>query len=395
MSEYLSAASQALGVPEPLVQRSAEARAKANGVDVDEVLKAWAGGGAVATATATAPAPPAEETAEPATAPAPSPPAATPQPSAPEPAPEPAPALAPVMTIEEPEEEVEAAPLAARVRVAGRVGAATGAVLGLLAVLFASPWLVSRAAVVGEEGAWRPVVEVVPGWVILGTTLLSVLFGLVVAAFSRTVTGWAGPGMSLTSSRRVTALLGLGMGAVLGALAGSLLVSAFAIPIEGIEGLTQVPVVAGSLLMLVGGAALGWVTAAVVQAVGVPEGIPAEEALEVVSVRDRLASAVGIPLAAALALAVLVLPFAYILIRFPAAAPALAVLVSGSILGFAGLSASRPGMRVSAGDFLVAAAGVGVVVLIIVAVLLARGEGGHGEGGEEGGHAQAPLVLTL
>ena len=40
----LAAASAAMGVPEALVKRSAEARAKATGGSVDEILAAWAGG---------------------------------------------------------------------------------------------------------------------------------------------------------------------------------------------------------------------------------------------------------------------------------------------------------------------------------------------------------------
>lgn len=44
MSDALRAAASTLGAPEPLVQRSAEARAKATGTSVDEVLAAWAGG---------------------------------------------------------------------------------------------------------------------------------------------------------------------------------------------------------------------------------------------------------------------------------------------------------------------------------------------------------------
>ncbi|MGQ0848977.1 MAG: c-type cytochrome [Actinomycetota bacterium] len=44
MSDLLAAAAAALGVPETLVQRSAEARAKASGASVDQVLAAWAGG---------------------------------------------------------------------------------------------------------------------------------------------------------------------------------------------------------------------------------------------------------------------------------------------------------------------------------------------------------------
>lgn len=82
----LSAAAEALGVPEAIVQRSAAARAAETGTSVDEVLAAWAGGGSVAggaPAAETAP-PPEPETApaaapetEEAEAPAPEAPAAT------------------------------------------------------------------------------------------------------------------------------------------------------------------------------------------------------------------------------------------------------------------------------------------------------------------------------
>ena len=53
----LAAAAAAMGVPEALVKRSAEARAKATGASVDEILAAWAGG---------APAPAARQRTEPA-----------------------------------------------------------------------------------------------------------------------------------------------------------------------------------------------------------------------------------------------------------------------------------------------------------------------------------------
>ena len=51
MSELLTTAAAALGIPEDLVQRSAEARAAETGASVDDVLAAWAGGGVVAAAT--------------------------------------------------------------------------------------------------------------------------------------------------------------------------------------------------------------------------------------------------------------------------------------------------------------------------------------------------------
>lgn len=55
MSDQLAAAAQAMGLPETLVQRSAEARAAETGASVDDILASWAGGEAAPAAPATAP----------------------------------------------------------------------------------------------------------------------------------------------------------------------------------------------------------------------------------------------------------------------------------------------------------------------------------------------------
>ena len=92
MSDNLSAAAQAMRVPGAIVQRSAEARARADATSVEDVLAAWAGG---STVPAPAAAPPAEASA---VAPVPEtpPPEAEPEPTlAPSPEPPPAPAVAP------------------------------------------------------------------------------------------------------------------------------------------------------------------------------------------------------------------------------------------------------------------------------------------------------------
>jgi hypothetical protein len=96
MSE-LQRASAALGIPEPLVKRSAEARAAATGADVDEILAAWAGGDA----------PPPSATAEPEPEPevdeaAIGEPEST-EPEAEEPEPAPVPAAQPEVVVEVPE----------------------------------------------------------------------------------------------------------------------------------------------------------------------------------------------------------------------------------------------------------------------------------------------------
>lgn len=77
MSDLLSSAAAALGIPESLAQRSAEARAAETGAAVDDILAAWAGGSPIDAPAPTrepdsaqaAPAPAVDE--EPAKAPAP------------------------------------------------------------------------------------------------------------------------------------------------------------------------------------------------------------------------------------------------------------------------------------------------------------------------------------
>jgi mono/diheme cytochrome c family protein len=86
MSEYLAAAAEKMGMPESLVMRSAEAKAKAQGVSVDDLLREWAGGEAAQPSAAPAADTPAAAPAEAAAAAAPAPAApAAPPPVAAEP----------------------------------------------------------------------------------------------------------------------------------------------------------------------------------------------------------------------------------------------------------------------------------------------------------------------
>ncbi len=90
MSDQLSAAAAALNAPETIVQRSAEARAKATGASIDDILAAWAGGGSAPSA----PTPPPAPAPEPSTTPEPD---TTTEP-APEPAAAPTPPAGPAAT---------------------------------------------------------------------------------------------------------------------------------------------------------------------------------------------------------------------------------------------------------------------------------------------------------
>ena len=89
MSDLLAAAAARLGSPEHLVERSAAARAEADGLAVEDVLAAWAGGVAAPSERGPADRP----------APAAAPPPATAAPPAPEPAPAPSAQPAAVATV--------------------------------------------------------------------------------------------------------------------------------------------------------------------------------------------------------------------------------------------------------------------------------------------------------
>lgn len=389
MSDLLTAAAQALSAPEAIVKRSAEARAKANGVSLDDILVAWAGGGSVAAAPSAQAAPPA---APPAQAPKTQVPGtqtdAPVEPGEPVAAPVESPTATPTpvaAAITQPVEAVEPVPLRERVRLAGRVGAWTGAALGVLGTLVASPWLLPNASLSGAEGDFTPSVLVPTQRFGMATALMSILFGLIVAALSRTLTGWLQPGAALVGRHRTTGFIGAALGLVLGLASGSVLTSAFGEPAEGAEGVVNLPILSAVIGVLIGGAVLGWVTAALVQLVGVPAALAATESEEVSAVRARLGGAIAVPLAGLLALVLLVIPYAIVLIRSDemtsGGAAVLAVITAGGILAISGLSASRPGMTIRRGDFLVALGGIGVVVLIIFAVLLARSGGAEAEDG--------------
>jgi hypothetical protein len=373
VSELLTAAADALNVPETLVQRSAAARATANGTSVDDVLSAWAGG-APAAGSAPTPAPAAEAptptAVEPTTEPAPS--------AASEPAPAAQPAVAPaaaaVVVEPEPQVVLEPVPLRRRVRTAMRVGAWTGAGLGLIGFVVASNWWAATSTVTGEE-SFIPVIQVDSNGVIIGAALISVVFGAVIASLSRAAASWANPGMQLSNSPSSTAWIGALMGILLGVVAGAVL-SGLGTPVEGAEGVVQLPVLATIGVMAIGGAILGGLTATVTQAIGVPVAVPEGSGEEIESVRRRLGSAFGIPLTGLLLLVLLVLPFAWVLLESnhltEGGAAIVGILVAAGILGFASLAGTKPNIKLSFGEVMVAVIGIGTILVFILAVLFAR-----------------------
>jgi hypothetical protein len=223
--------------------------------------------------------------------------------------------------------------------------------------------------------------------VLVGAALVSILFGAIVAGLSRAAAASTDPAMQLSGSKASTAWIGAVMGLLLGIVAGVLLTGGFGTEIEGGEGLIELPVLPTLTVMLVGGAILGAVTSLVPQLFGTPVAVADGDEEEVTEVRKRLGQAVSIPMSAAVILLLLVLPFAYILIQSneltSGGAAIIAILVAGGILGFATLAGSQSGMRITGGDLLVAVAGIGTVLLILLAVLLINSDEVPAEGAPE------------
>lgn len=377
-----------MGLPATLVQRSAAARAAEAGASVDDILSSWTGGAPVV-ASAPAPEP---ESAEPAAAAV-----ETEEPAAAVAVME-APAIGTpvtqqVVVEEEPDEPLEPVSLAQRVRTAVRIGAWTGAGLGLFAFLIASALWADTAAVLPDSG---PIVQVSASSVVTAVAVVSVLFGAVVAGFSRAATAWANPAMQLTSSKASTAWLGAVIGLVLGVVGGIVLTS-LGTAIEGSDGLTQLPVLSTLTVMLVGGAVLGALTTALPQLLGTPVAIDEQHQEEVEVVKKRLGDAMGVPLVAAILLVVLVVPIGYGLLQSQhmasGSASIVAIVLAGGILGFAALAGTKPEMKISMGDVMWAILGLGTVVVIVLSVLFYIGGGGDDHEGSSEEHTSIVQIL--
>jgi MFS family permease len=250
--------------------------------------------------------------------------------------------------------------------------------------LGASPLLLDRATILGED-PYRAGVEVTLTWLIILTAIASALFGSLIAAASRQVPTWFHPEMGLRGSAGGTAWMGALLGAILGAVAAALVSGLVG---ETIETGVVLSVRGAFVALLVGGAALGAVVATVVQLLGEPEVQTAEHEAEAAVVKRRLAGSVLIPLAALGAIALFVLPFGLLLIEFHDAASALAVVASAGILMFAFLAAYKPGLKITSGEFIIAAVGIGIVLLFVVLAVLNFGP-------EEAAHESEALLRLM
>lgn len=382
MSEFLAAAVAAVGAPEEMVVRSATARATAQGVSVDDILAQWGGGAAapaaVAAAPTEAPAPAAPADAEP------TPPAETPTApvvEAPVAAQELAPVAIAVMEEEEESEVAEPAALRDRILVPGRLGAILGAMFGVLLSVIAAPYVLEHVRLVGEDESLRTVIEVTGGSLTAWLAVVSAVIGALIGRLSGVVPSWIDKGLSVKTSQTALTVVGAATGAALGVV-GSGVMLALGETIEnfeeGVADIVQIGALDAFVTLIVGGAILGGITAIIAQLSSLPEGLTAAEKDESELIKHRLVTSYLMPAALVLLIVVVVVLFGSVLVAFHTQAWVLAIVAASGILGFASLSASRPTMKITKGEFMVAAAAV-IVVLVFILMLSGAFTADHSE----------------
>ena len=372
----IDAISAALGgAPEDLIQRSAEARAAAQGASVDDVLGAWSGGGELA-AAAPAAAPEADTAPITSAAPvdaAPATPAAAPAAVAL--------AVAPPV-VEDDEPDVEPAGLRERIRVGAKIGALVGGLLGFVALVVTMPALLNRLGLPAGEST--PAIEVTPLAAVLVIAALSAAFGAVVTLTARGVGGFISPALATASSARSSVMTGVLNGLVLGFVAGGTVIGRAETTLSSTK---LLPVRSTVFTILIGGVVLGALAGALAQAFAQPAALRGEAADDAEVIRRRISDSMGIPLVSSIIILLVVVPFGTLLVEYPAFAPWLAMLVSIGILAFASLMASRPNLKITRGEVVTAAVGVGVILLAIALIASETSGGGHGEAEDTHSHS--------
>lgn len=261
------------------------------------------------------------------------------------------------------------------------VGALEGALLAVLGIVALSFLFLERVgiAVLGEQP--EVVLQLSLVFFVVLSVVFSAVFGAVTAYLARAVVPLFQPELQIRGGRGSALVLGAILGALLGTVAAFVGVSVVG---QQTDAGFVIPFLPAVLLVTLGGAVFGAGTAVGVYAFSEP-ALEGPEAEEIHQVRRRLLGAFAMPVAFFLAMAVLVVGLGTLFLRFHIAAPVLGLAVAGGILAFASLIASRPRGKVPVAEVLLAVAGIGVVVLVMVAILSVAlpeehgGEEDHGE----------------
>ena len=353
--------SNSTGVPQELVSRSAQARAEANGVDINNILSSWSSGEIVAT---------------------------TPQVDSPEAVEE------EVLVSETVEEEVlvseavegevlvseavvdtieEVGPpvnLSTKIIKTIQYGSLFGVVSGFIQAFILSSNLYD--GLVLESETLKLIANYEQSRYILNLALTTTFFGVINAVNIKKILDTNFEGFGIKTSDRESVFLGLGLGLMFGSSSGFLITSSIGQVIEGIlpeDPTTYLIPVFGSFWRVVFlGIFSQSLIALITMILGVPKGLDVYEQGEADIIRKRITGSIVVPFGAIISGGIVSVFISQVFINFHDYAVLFALIISATILLFASIMSSAPKIKITRNEVLIAGLGILTLIVIIVSV---------------------------
>src|SRR6056300_549665 len=386
--------SNTTGVPQMLVSRSAQARAEANGVDINSILSSWSTGSPAAPVATEVveEAPVATEVVEEA-------PVAT---EVVEEAPVATEVVAEALVATEVVEEapvatevVEEAPVAtevvaeapvatevveefieppadlfSKVARALQYGSLFGIITGFIQAIAISTYLYD--GLILESETLNLITEYKKTTYIVALTLLTTFFAVINTVNVKKLLEANFIGHGIKTSDRESIFQGTGLGLMFGSITGFFITSSIGQTIEPIlpedPTLFLLPVF-GSFWRIVLMSTLFQALISVISILlGVPKGLELFEEEEAVIIRNRITGSAVIPLGAILVGGIIAVLISQVFINFHDYAPLFALIISAAILLFSALMSAGPKIKITKNEVLITALGIITLTIIIASV---------------------------
>jgi len=346
--------SSSTGVPQELVSRSAQARAEASGVDVNNILSSWSSGEAVDVTTAVKSAEPVVETVEEAVVEEAVVEEAVVEESA-------------VLTIEEVEPPVV---LFTKITKALQYGSLFGVIAGFIQAFLMSSNLYE--GLVLESETLKLIASYEERDFILNLALTTTFFAVINTINIKKILETNFAGFGIHTSDRESVFLGLGLGLIFGSSSAFLITSSIGQTIEGIlpeDPTTYLIPVFGSFwrVVLFGVVSQSLITL-ITMVLGVPKGLNLYEQEQADIVRKRITGSIVVPVGAILSGGAVAIFISQVFINFHDYAPLFALIISATILLFASIMSSAPKIKITRNEVLIAGAGILTLIIIIASV---------------------------
>ena len=326
--------SNTTGVPQMLVSRSAQARAEANGSDVNTVLSSWSSG-APMEAVAT---PVVEETV----------------------------VATPIV-----EETVEPpADLFSKITRAIQYGSLFGIVAGFIQAILVSTYLYD--GLILESETFNLITNYEKTTYIAALTVLTTFFSVLNTVNIKKLLESNFIGHGIKTTDRESIVQGVGLGIVFGSILGFFITSSIGQTIEPV--LPEDPII--YLLPVFGSFWRILLVSTVFQALisvlsvilGVPKGLDAFEEEEAELIRNRITGSAIIPLGAIMIGGLIAFLIAQVFINFHDYAPLFALIISAAILLFSAVMSAGPKIKITKNEVVITALALITLTVIIVSV---------------------------